>query len=107
MRKVFVTGADGFIGSHLVETLVKKNYKVKALVYYNSFNSFGWLDKINSKIKKKIEIITGDIRDYNIIKNCLKNCDSVINLAALIGIPYSYYSPKSYFDVNVDGTLNI
>ncbi len=107
MKKVFVTGADGFIGSHLVEALVKKNYKVKALVYYNSFNSFGWLDKINSKVKKKIEIITGDIRDHNIIKNCLKSCDSVINLAALIGIPYSYYSPKSYFDVNVDGTLNI
>ena len=107
MKKIFVTGADGFIGSHLVEALIKKNYKVKALVYYNSFNSFGWLDKIDERSKKKIEIITGDIRDYNTIKSCLNNCESVINLAALIGIPYSYRSPKSYFDTNVEGTLNI
>ena len=107
MKRILVTGADGFIGSHLVETLVKKNYKVKALVYYNSFNSFGWLDKIDNKIKNKIEVISGDIRDINIIKSSLKNCQCVINLAALIGIPYSYFSPKSYYDTNVDGTLNI
>tara|TARA_X000000950_G_C13907310_1_gene657478 strand:- start:1926 stop:2921 length:996 start_codon:yes stop_codon:yes gene_type:complete len=107
MKKILVTGADGFIGSHLVEALVKKNYKVKALVYYNSFNSFGWIDKIDSKIKNKIEVISGDIRDINIIKSSLKNCQCVINLAALIGIPYSYFSPKSYYDTNVEGTLNI
>ena len=87
--------------------MLKKNYKGKALVYYNSFNSFGWIDKIDSKIKNKIEVISGDIRDINIIKSSLKNCQCVINLAALIGIPYSYFSPKSYYDTNVEGTLNI
>lgn len=107
MKKILVTGADGFIGSHLVEALIKKKYKVKALVYYNSFNNYGWIDKIDNKIKNKIEVVAGDIRDVNIIKSSLKDCQCVINLAALVGIPYSYFSPKSYYDTNVVGTLNI
>ena len=107
MKKIFLTGADGFIGSHILESLVKKNYKVKALVYYNSFNSYGWIDKIEPKIKKKIEIISGDIRDSKIIRDNIKGCEQIIHLAALIGIPYSYHSPKSYVDTNVQGTLNI
>lgn len=107
MKKIFLTGADGFIGSHILENLVKKNYKVKALVYYNSFNSYGWIDKIDDKIKKKVEIISGDIRDSKIIRDNLKGCDKIIHLAALIGIPYSYHSPKSYVDTNIQGTLNI
>lgn len=107
MKKILITGADGFIGSHLVEALVKKKYKVKAFIYYNAFNSFGWIDQIDKEIKKKIEIISGDIRDINILKSSVKNCDTIIHLAALIGIPYSYNSPKSYVDVNVQGTLNL
>lgn len=105
--KILVTGSEGFIGSHLVEKLVSLNFKVKAFVLYNSFNSYGWLDKIDYKIKNKIEIFIGDIRDENSVKNSLKNCDAVIHLAALVGIPYSYNSPKSYVETNVGGTLNI
>ena len=107
MKKIFVTGADGFIGSHLVESLVKKGYDVKALVLYNSFNYWGWLDDINESIKKSIEVVTGDIRDPFGIDNAIKDCDVVINLAALIAIPYSYSSPSSYVDTNIKGTLNI
>ena len=105
--KILVTGAEGFIGSHLVERLVKSNHKVKAFVLYNSFNSLGWLDTLDKKIKKKIDFIVGDIRDENSMKESIKGCDVVINLAALIGIPYSYKSPRSYYDTNVIGTLNI
>lgn len=105
--KILITGSEGFIGSHLVEKLVSLNFKVKAFILYNSFNSYGWLDKIDNKIKNKIEIFFGDIRDENSVKNSLKNCEAVIHLAALIGIPYSYNSPKSYVDTNVVGTLNV
>lgn len=107
MKKILITGADGFIGSHLTELLVKNNFKVKALVYYNAFNNYGWIDSFEEKIKKKIEIVTGDIRDEKIARNCVKGCSHVIHLAALIGIPYSYNSPKSYIDVNIHGTLNL
>lgn len=107
MKKIFVTGADGFIGSHLVEALIKRKYNVKALVYYNSYSSFGWLDQIDKRVRNKIEIVMGDVRDINFINNCLKNCDKVIHLAALVGIPYSYNSPRSYLETNVLGTLNI
>tara|TARA_B100000787_G_C16191747_1_gene297983 strand:- start:1229 stop:2233 length:1005 start_codon:yes stop_codon:yes gene_type:complete len=108
MKKVFITGADGFIGSHLVEKLVKsKKYKVKALVLYNHMNKYGWLDTIETKVKNKIEIISGDIKDYKLIKNSTKNCDIIINLAALIGIPYSYDASQSYIETNIVGTHNI
>lgn len=105
---IFVTGADGFIGSHLVEKLVKLGHKVKCLSFYNSFNSWGWLDYLDARVKKKLEIITGDIRDEFLIRSIIKKrCDVIINLAALIGIPYSYRASKSYFDTNVNGLLNI
>ncbi len=107
MKKIFVTGADGFIGSHLVEKLVLKGYKVKALSMYNSFNSWGWLEDLPSHILKEIEIVTGDIRDENLVKKFTKDVDKIFHLAALIGIPYSYIAPRSYFDTNVIGTLNI
>ena len=106
-NKIFVTGADGFIGSHLVEKLVNLGFNVKALVYYNSFNNWGWLDEIDPKIKKDVEIIPGDVRDYELIKIALKNCNFVFNLASLIGIPYSYKAPSSYIDTNIKGILNI
>lgn len=107
MKKIFLTGADGFIGSHILEKLVRKKYKVKALVYYNSFNNHGWIDKIDNEIKKKVEIISGDVRDAKILRDNIKGCDRIIHLAALIGIPYSYHSPNSYVDTNVQGTLNV
>ena len=106
--KIFLTGAEGFIGSHLAEKLIKKGHDLTCLILYNSFNSWGWLEHADSKIKKEIRVITGDIRDEFLIKNQLKkNVDVVINLAALIGIPYSYRAPKSYFDTNAMGLLNI
>jgi NAD dependent epimerase/dehydratase len=107
MKKVLVTGADGFIGSHLVEKLVLNGYKVKAFVYYNSFNSWGWLDSIPQNLLKQIEIFSGDIRDPNGVRSAMKECDIVYHLAALIAIPFSYHSPDSYIDTNVKGTLNI
>jgi len=107
MQRLLVTGADGFIGSHLTEELVKKGYKVKAFVYYNSFNSWGWIDTFPKDIKEKIEIFTGDIRDPNGVKTAMENCDIVFHLAALIGIPFSYHSPDSYIDTNIKGTLNV
>lgn len=107
MKKILVTGADGFIGSHLVEKLILKGFSVKAFVYYNSFGNWGWLDKINKKILKEIEIIPGDIRDSNIVNSAVSGCDLVYNLAALIGIPYSYLAPSSYLETNIQGTLNI
>ncbi len=105
--KILVTGADGFIGSHLCEKLVQNGYKVIALSYYNSFGFNGWLDFIDEKIKKKIKIISGDIRDQNFIDLSFKGVDVIFNLAALIGIPYSYTSTESYIDTNIKGTFNI
>ena len=107
MGKILVTGADGFIGSHLIESLVKKGYKAKAFVQYNSFNSWGWIDHVSDEIKNKIDIFSGDIRDPNGVKEALNDCEGVLHLAALIGIPYSYHSPDSYIDTNIKGTLNI
>ena len=105
--KVLVTGADGFIGSHLVEELVQQGLNVRAFVLYNSFGSLGWLDEIDPNIKKSIEIFAGDIRDPNGVRQAMNGCDSVFHLAALIAIPYSYHSPDTYIDTNVKGTLNI
>jgi dTDP-glucose 4,6-dehydratase len=106
-KKILITGADGFIGSHLTEELVRCGYDVRAFVFYNSFNSWGWLDYAEPEIKKKIEIFAGDIRDPYGVKQAMKGCDVVFHLAALIGIPYSYHSPDTYVDTNVKGTLNI
>jgi len=106
-KVVLVTGADGFIGSHLVEQLLKEGVKVKAFVYYNSFNSWGWLDSLPESELSKIEIFAGDIRDPNGVREAMKGCDIVFHLAALIAIPFSYHSPDSYIDTNVKGTLNI
>jgi len=107
MKKILVTGADGFIGSHLTEELVKQGYEVRAFVFYNSFNSWGWIDSFPEEIKNKIEIFAGDIRDPNGIRVAMESCDTVFHLAALIGIPFSYHSPDSYVDTNIKGTLNI
>lgn len=107
MKKVLVTGADGFIGSHLTEELVKQGNKVKAFVYYNSFNSWGWLDTLSKSILDKIEIFAGDIRDPNGVRVAMEGCDAVFHLAALIAIPFSYHSPDSYVDTNIKGTLNV
>ena len=107
MKKVLITGADGFIGSHLTEALVKQGYDVRAFVYYNSFNSYGWLDSIPAETKSKIEFFAGDIRDPNGVREAMKGVDIVFHLAALIAIPFSYHSPDSYIDTNVKGTLNI
>lgn len=106
-RKVLVTGADGFIGSHLTEYLVDLGYDVRAFVYYNSFNSWGWLDTFPKDKLKKIEIFAGDIRDPNAVETALKDCDIVFHLAALIAIPYSYVAPDNYLETNIRGTLNI
>ena len=107
MKKVLVTGADGFIGSHLTEELVKKGYNVKAFVYYNSFNSWGWLDTLPSEIMNNVEIFQGDIRDPNGVREAMKGCKAVFHLAALIAIPFSYHSPDTYVDTNIKGTLNV
>lgn len=106
-KTILVTGADGFIGSHLIEQLLEENCKVKAFVYYNSFNSWGWLDTLPKNIQNKIEIFSGDIRDPYGVRTALKGIDVVFHLAALIAIPYSYHSPDSYIDTNIKGTLNI
>ncbi len=105
MKKILVTGAGGFIGSHLTELLVQEGYDVRAFVRYNSKNNWGWLE--NSSVKNEIEVFTGDIRDYDSIYQALKGCNSVLHLAALIGIPYSYVSPKAYIDTNIVGTYNV
>lgn len=107
MNKVIVTGADGFIGSHLTEELVRQGYDVKAFVLYNSFNSWGWLDSCSPEVRGKFEVFSGDIRDPYGVKQALKGCDIVLHLAALIAIPYSYHSPDTYVDTNIKGTLNI
>ena len=106
-KKILVTGSDGFIGSHLTEELVKKGYEVKAFVYYNSFNTWGWLDTLPKEIMNHIEIFQGDVRDPNGVKEAMKGCDAVFHLAALIAIPFSYHSPDTYVDTNIKGTLNI
>lgn len=106
-KKVLVTGADGFIGSHLTEHLIAEGYEVRAFVLYNSFNSWGWLDTIPKETLDKIEIFTGDVRDPNAVKEAVKGCHKVFHLAALIAIPYSYYAPDAYVQTNVSGTLNI
>ena len=105
--KVLVTGADGFIGSHLVEELVKKGYQVKAFVYYNSFNTWGWLDTFSDTIMKNVEIFQGDIRDPHGVEEAMQGVDAVFHLAALIAIPFSYHSPDTYVDTNKKGTLNV
>lgn len=107
MKKVLVTGADGFIGSHLTETLVERGYDVRAFTFYNSFNTWGWLDFLPDEIKKEIEILPGDIRDPNGVRNAMTGIESVFHLAALIAIPFSYHSPDSYVDTNIKGTLNV
>lgn len=105
--KVLVTGADGFIGSHLVEELVRKGYQVKAFVYYNSFNTWGWLDTLSKDIMENVEIFQGDIRDPNGVEEAMKDVEAVFHLAALIAIPFSYHSPDTYVDTNIKGTLNV
>ena len=106
-KKILVTGADGFIGSHLTEHLVQLGADVRAFVYYNSFNSWGWLDDADPGIKSAIDVFAGDIRDPNGVRTAMKDCDVVLHLAALIAIPYSYHSPDTYVDTNVKGTLNV
>lgn len=105
--KILVTGADGFIGSHLTEALVRQGYKVRAFVLYNSFNSWGWLDHCAPDVKGQFEVFAGDIRDPHGVKEAIRGCDAVLHLAALIAIPYSYRSPDTYVDTNVKGTLNV
>lgn len=106
-KRVLVTGADGFIGSHLVEQIIAEGCKVKAFVYYNSFNSWGWLDTFDKSLLSQIEIFAGDIRDPNGVREAMKDIDVVFHLAALIAIPFSYHSPDSYIDTNIKGTLNV
>jgi NAD dependent epimerase/dehydratase len=106
-KKVLVTGADGFIGSHLTEALVRKGHDVKAFVFYNSFGSWGWLDKCAKDVRGEFEVFAGDIRDPQGVRAAMSNCDAALHLAALIGIPYSYHSPDTYIDTNIKGTLNV
>ena len=105
--KVLITGSEGFIGSHLVEELIKSGYKVRCFVLYNSFNSYGWLNNLEKEILNNCEVIFGDIRDANCVKNAVRGMDVIIHLAALIGIPYSYTASESYIDTNIKGTLNL
>ncbi len=107
MKNVLVTGADGFIGSHLAETLVRRGFRVRAMVLYNSFDSWGWLDASPQEIRDAIDVVAGDIRDNGFVRAAVKGQDAVMHLAALIAIPYSYIAPQSYVDVNVTGTLNV
>jgi NAD dependent epimerase/dehydratase len=106
-KKILVTGADGFIGSHLVEYLISQGFDVRAFVLYNSFGSWGWLDSLPQATNDKLEVFAGDIRDPHGVKTAMTGCDVVFHLAALIGIPYSYHSPDTYVDTNIKGTLNI
>ena len=106
-NKILVTGADGFIGSHLTEALVRAGHEVRAFVLYNSFNSWGWLDHCDPDVKGRFEVFAGDVRDPNGVRTAMKGCDAVLHLAALIAIPYSYHSPDTYVDTNIKGTLNI
>lgn len=106
-KKVLITGADGFIGSHVTQRLLREGCRVRAFVYYNSFNSWGWLDTLSKEQLDQVEIFAGDIRDPNGVRTAMKDMDVVFHLAALIAIPFSYHSPDSYIDTNVKGTLNI
>lgn len=105
--KVLVTGADGFIGSHLTEALVRQGYDVRAFVLYNSFNTWGWLDHCAPDVKGKFEVLSGDVRDPYGVRAAMRDCEAVLHLAALIAIPYSYHSPDTYVDTNIKGTLNV
>lgn len=105
--KILITGADGFIGSHLVEALVREGHEIRAFVLYNSFNSWGWLDQCAADVKGRFEVFAGDIRDPNGVRTAMKGYDAVMHLAALIAIPYSYHSPDTYVDTNIKGTLNV
>ncbi len=107
VSKVLVTGADGFIGSHLTEALVRRGYSVRAFVHYNSFNSWGWLDHCAPDVANQFEVFSGDIRDPNGVREAMIGCDAVLHLAALIAIPFSYHSPDTYVDTNIKGTLNV
>lgn len=107
MSKILVTGAGGFIGSHLTELLVREGFDVRAFVHYNSLGSWGWIDSFPEEEKKNIEVFSGDIRDPNGVRDALRGCDAVFHLAALIAIPFSYHSPDTYVDTNIKGTLNI
>ena len=107
VKKVLVTGADGFIGSHLTEQLVSEGYETRAFVYYNSFNSWGWLDSLSKDVLDHIEVVAGDIRDPIGVDSAVSGCSHVLHLAALIAIPFSYSSPDAYVQTNVTGTLNI
>ena len=106
-KRVLVTGADGFIGSHLVEALVRAGREVRAFVWYNSFNSWGWLDRCGEDVRGRFEVFAGDVRDPNGMRTAMRDCDTVLHLAALIAIPFSYHSPDSYVDTNIRGTLNV
>ena len=106
-ERILVTGADGFIGSHLVEKLVQEGHLVKAFVFYNSFGTWGWLDTLPKDVMKQVEVFAGDIRDPNGVREAMQGCDAVFHLAALIAIPFSYHSPDSYVDTNIKGTLNV
>jgi NAD dependent epimerase/dehydratase len=106
-KRILVTGADGFIGSHLVEHLVRQGANVRAFVYYNSFSSWGWLDQSPPEIHQSLDVFAGDIRDPNGVRTAMQGCDVVMHLAALIAIPYSYHSPDTYVDTNIKGTLNV
>lgn len=107
MQRILVTGADGFIGSHLCEALVDAGYDVRAFVYYNSFGHWGWLDSSPIEVRKALDVFAGDIRDPHGVRTAMQGCDTVLHLAALIGIPYSYHSPDAYVDTNIRGTLNV
>ena len=107
MNKILVTGADGFIGSHLVEKLVMNGETVKAFCMYNSNGSYGWIDSLDPEIKNNLELVLGDIRDSNCVHEAAKDCNRIYHLAALIAIPYSYTAPQSYIDTNITGTLNV
>ena len=106
-KKILVTGADGFIGSHLVEALVRSGHEVRAFVLYNSFSSWGWLDRCAADVAGHFEVFPGDIRDPNGVRTAMRGCDAVMHLAALIAIPFSYHSPDTYVDTNIKGTLNV
>lgn len=106
-RSILVTGADGFIGSHLTEALVRRGHRVRALALYNSFNNWGWLDRLEPQIMDGVEVVTGDVRDAHCVREAMRGCDTVFHLAALIAIPHSYRAPESYVDTNVTGTLNV
>ena len=100
-NKILLTGADGFIGSHLTEALVRQGFDVRAFVFYNSFGSWGWLDHCSDDVKGHFEVVSGDIRDFHMVKKSMVGCDYVLHLAALIAIPYSYESPNSYVETNI------